>query len=126
LFAALIFSLFLFLGYGFIFSAVQANTITDALNHAYDIPTLYSGLVIIVLAALIVVGGLRAIAKFAEYVVPFMAVTYVSVTLVITFLNIDLVPAMLWDIITSAFGLQEAGGGAIGAAIINGIKRGLY
>ncbi|MEP2651640.1 MAG: alanine/glycine:cation symporter family protein, partial [Paraglaciecola sp.] len=123
---AVIFSLFLFLGYGFIFSAVQANTITDALNHAYDIPTLYSGLVIIVLAGLIVIGGLRAIARFAEWVVPFMAVTYVFVTLVITILNLDLVPAMLWDIVSSAFGLQEAGAGALGAAFKHGVQRGLY
>ncbi|WP_158970010.1 sodium:alanine symporter family protein [Paraglaciecola sp. L3A3] len=123
---AVIFSLFLFLGYGFIFSAVQANTITDALNHAYEIPTLYSGLVIILLAGLIVIGGLRAIAKFAEWVVPFMAVTYVLVTVVITILNADLVPAMLWDIISSAFGLNEAGAGAIGAAFKHGVQRGLY
>lgn len=123
---AVIFSLCLFLGYGFIFSAVQANTITDALNYAYDIPTFTSGLVIITLAGLIVVGGLRAIARFAEWIVPFMAVGYVSVTLIITFMNIDLVPAMLYDIITSAFGLQEAGAGAIGAAFKNGVQRGLY
>lgn len=123
---AVIFSLFLFLGYGFVFSAVQANTITDALNHAYEIPTLYSGLVIIVLAALIVVGGLRAIAKFAEWVVPFMAISYVLVTLAITALNIELVPSMLWDIISSALGLQEAGAGAIGAAFKHGVQRGLY
>lgn len=123
---AVLFSLCLFLGYGFIFSAVQANTITDALNHAYDIPTLYSGLVIIALASLIVVGGLRAIARFAEWIVPFMGISYVLVALVITFINIDAVPALLYDIITSAFGLQEAGAGALGAAIKNGIQRGLY
>jgi AGCS family alanine or glycine:cation symporter len=123
---AVAFSLCLFLGYGFIFSAVQANTITDALNFAYDIPTLYSGLVIIALASLIVIGGLRAIARFAEWVVPFMAVGYVSVTIVITLMNIELVPAMLYDIITSAFGLQEAGAGALGAAFKHGVQRGLY
>ena len=123
---AITFALFLFLGYGFIFSAVQANTITDALNFAYDIPTLHSGLVIIALAALIVVGGLRAIARFAEWVVPFMAVGYIAVTLFVTFMNIDLVPAMLADIFKSAFGLQEAGAGAIGAAFKNGVQRGLY
>ena len=123
---AVIVSLFLFLGYGFIFSAVQANTITDALNHAYDIPQKYSGYVIIFLAGLIVIGGLRAIARFAEWVVPFMAVSYVLITLVITFINIELVPAMLWDIIASAFGLQEAGAGAIGAAFKHGVQRGLY
>lgn len=123
---AVAFSLCLFMGYGFIFSAVQANTITDALNHAYEIPTFYSGLAIIILAALIVVGGLRAIARFAEWVVPFMGITYVLVALVITAINIDAVPAMLYDIVMSAFGLQEAGAGALGAAIKNGIQRGLY
>ena len=80
----------------------------------------------IVLAALIVVGGLRSIARFAEYVVPFMGVTYVAVALVITIINIQLLPSVLYDIITSAFGLQEAGAGALAAAIKNGIQRGLY
>lgn len=123
---AVAFSLCLFLGYGFIFSAVQANTITDALNNAYDIPTSYSGLVIIAIAGLIVVGGLRGIARFAEWVVPFMAVGYVSVALFITFANISEVPHMIYNIISHAFGLQEAGAGALGAAIKNGIQRGLY
>ena len=123
---AVAFSLCLFFGYGFVFSAVQANTITDALNNAYQIPDTWSGLAIIVLAALIVVGGLRGIARFAEYVVPFMGIGYVLVALAITFMNIDAVPAMLWDIITKAFGLEEAGAGALGAAIKNGIQRGLY
>ena len=123
---AVAFSLCLFLGYGFIFSAVQANTITDALNNAYQFPPEYSGAVIIALAALIVVGGLRGIARFAEFVVPFMGIGYVLVALVITFLNMSQVPDMLLDIIKSAFGLQEAGAGALGAAIKNGIQRGLY
>ncbi|GEA09410.1 sodium:alanine symporter [Alteromonas sp. KUL42] len=123
---AVAFSLCLFFGYGFVFSAVQANTITDALNNAYAFPSEYSGLVIIALAALIVVGGLRGIARFAEYVVPFMGIGYVLVALVITFINIAELPAMLLDIVKSAFGLQEAGAGALGAAIKNGIQRGLY
>ncbi|MFZ8200742.1 alanine/glycine:cation symporter family protein [Alteromonas portus] len=123
---AVAFSLCLFFGYGFVFSAVQANTITDALNNAYSFPTEYVGLAIIALAALIVVGGLKSIARFAEYVVPFMGIGYVLVALVITFLNISELPAMLLDIVKSAFGLQEAGAGALGAAIKNGIQRGLY
>jgi AGCS family alanine or glycine:cation symporter len=123
---AWIFALCLFFGYGFVFSAVQANTITDALNNSYNLPTLYSGIGIIVLAALIVVGGLRAIARFAEYVVPFMGVAYVLVALTITIINIQLLPGVLYDIISGAFGLQEAGAGALAAAIKNGIQRGLY
>ena len=114
------------MGYGFIFSAVQANTITDALNNAYGIPTFNSGLAIIFVAGLIVIGGLRAIARFAEWVVPFMGVGYVLVALVITALNIELLPAVLKDIILSAFGLTEAAAGAFAAAVKNGIQRGLY
>ena len=123
---AVAFSLCLFFGYGFVFSAVKANTITDALNNAYSFPTEYVGLAIIALAALIVVGGLKSIARFAEFVVPFMGIGYVLVALAITFINISELPAMLLDIVKSAFGLQEAGAGALGAAIKNGIQRGLY
>ena len=123
---AVAFSLCLFFGYGFVFSAVQANTITDALNNAYSFPTEYVGLAIIALAALIVVGGLKSIARFAEFVVPFMGIGYVLVALAITFINISELPAMLLNIVKSAFGLQEAGAGALGAAIKNGIQRGLY
>lgn len=123
---AVAFSLCLFFGYGFVFSAVQANTITDALNNAYSFPSEYVGLAIIALAALIVVGGLKSIARFAEFVVPFMGIGYVLVALAITFINISELPAMLLDIVKSAFGLQEAGAGALGAAIKNGIQRGLY
>ncbi|GHE97610.1 alanine/glycine:cation symporter family protein [Thalassotalea profundi] len=123
---AILFALCLFLGYGFSFSAMQANTITDALNHAFEIPTFYSGLMITLLAGSIVVGGLKGIARFAELVVPFMGVAFIATTLVITLINISAVPAMLVDIFSSAFGLQEAGAGALGAAIKNGIQRGLY
>lgn len=123
---AVLFSLCLFLGYGFIFSAVQANTITDALNNAYAIDTLYSGLVIITVAGLIVVGGLKTIARFAEKIVPVMGLVYVAVALVITLLNIDMLPAVLWQIIAGAFGLEEAAAGTFAAAIKYGIMRGLY
>ncbi|MCH2058381.1 MAG: alanine:cation symporter family protein [Thalassotalea sp.] len=123
---AIAFALCLFLGYGFSFSAMQANTITDALNHALDIPQHYAGLVITILAGIIVMGGLRGIARFAELVVPFMGISYILVALAIAIWNVDLIPAMLLDILTSAFGLQEAGAGALGAAIKNGIQRGLY
>jgi AGCS family alanine or glycine:cation symporter len=123
---AVLFSLSLFLGYGLMFGSVQANTITDAINHAYAIPTSYTGIVIVVLAAMVIVGGIRAIANFAEWVVPIMAGAYLLVVVVITLMNISAVPGVLADIINSAFGLGEAGAGAMGAAIKQGIQRGLY
>lgn len=123
---AVLFSICLFMGYGLFFSAMQANTISDALNNAYQIPTLYSGIAITLIAACIVVGGLRSIARFAELVVPFMGLAYILVALGITFWNIELVPDMFARIFNSAFGLQEAGAGALGAAIRAGIQRGLF
>jgi len=116
----------IFMGYGLFFSALQANTIADAWNYAYQVPTHYAGLVMAVLAGLIIVGGLRSIARFAEFVVPFMGITYVLIALVLVAINISLVPEMLLKIVSSAFGLQEAGAGALGAAIQAGIQRGLY
>lgn len=123
---AILFSLCLFLGYGISFSAMQANTIADALNNTFAIPNHYSGIVIVVLAGSIVIGGMRSIARFAELIVPFMGVAFIATALIITLMNIQLVPAMLLDILSSAFGLTEAGAGALGAAIKNGIQRGLY
>lgn len=123
---AILFSLCLFLGYGFSFSAMQANTIADSLNHAFAIPQILSGGVITVLAGIIVLGGLKRIARFAELVVPFMGIAFILVALFITIMNINAVPAMILDIFTKAFGLQEAGAGMLGAAIKNGIQRGLY
>ena len=123
---AIVFSICLFMGYGLFFSAMQANTIADAINHSYGFSTTSIGLVITILAGIIVVGGLRTIARFAELVVPFMGIAYVLTALGITLLNIELVPGMIADIVLSAFGLQEAAGGAIGAAIKNGIQRGLF
>ncbi|MBB1332096.1 MULTISPECIES: alanine/glycine:cation symporter family protein [unclassified Pseudoalteromonas] len=123
---AIAFALCLFLGYGFTFSAMQTNTITDALNFAFEIPTLYSGIVITLLAGSIILGGFKAIARFAERVVPVMGTVFVLAAVIITLINFTQVPAMLKDIFLSAFGLQEAGAGAMGAAIKNGIQRGLY
>jgi len=123
---ALTFSVCLFFGYGFCFSALQTNTITDALNYAFDIPTLYSGLVITFVAGIIVLGGFRGVANFAGYIVPIMGVTFILSAIVVFALNFQAVPAMFADIFASAFGLKEAGAGALGAAIKAGIQRGLY
>ena len=70
---AAVFSLSLMFGYTLVVNATQANTIADALNHAYDIPTLYTGLIVCAVAALVVIGGLRSIAKASEWLVPIMA-----------------------------------------------------
>jgi AGCS family alanine or glycine:cation symporter len=121
-----LFSIFLIIAFGFVFNAVQANTITGAMQGAFGVDTWISGLAIVALTALIIFGGLRAIARFSELAVPFMAAAYLLVAMVIIAMNISEMPAVFELIFKSAFGLHEAAAGGIGAAIMNGFKRGLF
>ncbi len=123
------FSVALILSFGLIFSAVQANSISVALEEAFSIPKLVTGLVVAGLAGIVIFGGIRSIASVAEKVVPAMAGLYVLVALFVVVTHITEVPGVLWLIVSSAFGLQEAAGGFTGglmAALLNGVKRGLF
>ncbi|TQF66779.1 alanine/glycine:cation symporter family protein [Pseudoalteromonas luteoviolacea] len=123
---AVLFSLCLFLGYGASFSAMQANTIAEALNNTFAISTSTSGIVIAAVAGVIVMGGFKRIARFAELVVPWMGLAFVATAVIIAAMNFTQLPALLLDIVLSAFGLTEASAGALGAAIKSGIQRGMY
>ncbi len=123
---AALFSLSLLFGYVFVFSATQANTIADALEHSYAVPELNTAIVLVALAAIVVVGGLRSIARFSEIVVPIMSLLFVTTAIVITVVNFSEIPRLLGLIVSSAFGLQEAGSGTIAMAIKIGIQRGLF
>ncbi|PAV24953.1 sodium:alanine symporter family protein [Tamilnaduibacter salinus] len=127
--AGAIFAVCLILSFGLVFNAVQANSIADAVEGAFGVPKGWVGIVIAVFAGIVIFGGLRSIVRFAEIVVPFMAGAYVLLALAIMAMHIDQVPEVLMTIVKSAFGLEEAAGGAAGsvtAAMLNGIKRGLF
>ncbi|AMQ88905.1 MULTISPECIES: alanine/glycine:cation symporter family protein [Marinobacter] len=127
--AAAIFAVCLIISFGLVFNAVQANSIADAMEGAFGAPKLGVGVVIAALAGIVIFGGLRKIVRFAEFVVPFMAGAYVLLALGVMAMNITEVPGILTMIVKSAFGLEEAAGGAAGsvtAAMLNGIKRGLF
>jgi AGCS family alanine or glycine:cation symporter len=124
-----VFSVCLILSFGLIFNAVQANSIADAMVGAFGVPKIATGLVLAALTAIVIFGGIRKIATVAEYVVPFMAGGYLLVALFVLVTNIAEVPAMLWHIVGSALGFQEVAGGVVGgvaAAMLNGVKRGLF
>lgn len=127
--AGSIFSVCLIISFGLVFNAVQANSIADAMEGAFGFNKLIVGVAIAAVAGLVIFGGLRSIARFAEFVVPFMAAVYVLMALVVVVLHITEVPGVLALIVKSAFGLEEAAGGVAGsvtAAMLNGIKRGLF
>lgn len=127
--AAAIFSVCLIVSFGLIFVAVQSNSIAEAFNGAFGVPKALVGGITAVLAAVVILGGIKSIAKVAQVLVPVMAGAYLLVAIVVMLMNLTAVPEMLWLIISSAFGINEAVGGVAGgvmAAALNGIKRGLF
>lgn len=124
-----IFSICLILSFGLVFNAVQANSIADAMEGAFGLPKLGVGVVVAVLAGIVIFGGIRQIARVAELIVPFMAGAYLLAAIYVLITNWSEVPAVIGNIFASAFGWQEAAGGATGgimAAMMNGVKRGLF
>ncbi|CAM3786118.1 alanine/glycine:cation symporter family protein [Alkalicoccus chagannorensis] len=122
----LLFAFLMIFCFGLIFNGVQSNTISDAFSGAFTIEPWMVGIVIAVLMSFIIFGGIRRIAVVAEVIVPVFAITYVIAALVIMVMNIEAVPAVMSLIFLSAFGLEEAVGGTIGAAIMLGVQRGLF
>ncbi|MBB1285352.1 alanine:cation symporter family protein [Flavisolibacter sp. BT320] len=120
------FALITVIGSTALFPGVQSNTIAASMSQAFAIPPVYSGLGITVLVGLVIFGGVRRIGRTAEVVVPFMALAYILMALVIIGLNIEKLPGVFGLIFRSAFGLEPAFGGIVGAAISWGVKRGIY
>lgn len=124
-----LFSVFLIIAFGLVFSAVQANSISAAMSEAFAIDARWSAIGLMVLTAAIIFGGLRWVARFAVMVVPVMAAAYLLLALWVIVANASQVLPTLGLIVRSAFGLQEAAGGIAGglaAALLNGVKRGLF
>lgn len=124
-----LFSIFLIISFGLVFNAVQANSIADAVEGAFGVPKLWVGLVVAVMAGVVIFGGIRQIARVAQVVVPVMAGLYLLMAAIVLAMNISEVPGVVGMIFAHAFGLQEAGAGVAGgimAAMLNGVKRGLF
>ncbi|ETI67112.1 alanine/glycine:cation symporter family protein [Neobacillus vireti] len=123
---AVLFAIVTVIATGVLLPGVQANSIASAIENAFSIKPWITGLVIIVCLAIIIFGGVKRIARVAEFVVPFMALGYIIVALIITFINISALPGVIKLIFSSAFGADAAFGGILGAAISWGVKRGIY
>lgn len=108
----------------------QANSITDMLNKSFNIPQLYSGIVITIATAVVVLGGVKVIAKVCEGLVPFMAGFYIIGCIYILILNFNFIPQAIVLMLTSAFTAKAATGGFIGSTLMlamrYGVARGLF
>jgi alanine or glycine:cation symporter, AGCS family len=123
---AIVFAFTTVLATGFLLPGVQANGIASSISNAFDISHTWTGVALVLLLGLIIFGGIKTIARVAEYVVPFMAIAYVGIALVIVVINIRQFPEIISLIFSSAFGLNATFGGIIGTMISMGVKRGVY
>lgn len=116
-------------GFG-IGNTIQANSVSDVLESSFGIPELYSGLILAVLVGLVLIGGIKRIARLAGKLVPFMAITYLFAGVSILLLNITAIPEALVLIVDSAFTGTAASGGFAGASIWAamqfGVARGIF
>ncbi|RPE67226.1 AGCS family alanine or glycine:cation symporter [Pacificibacter maritimus] len=123
---AVIYAICLLASFGLGFNAFQGNTVAGAVQESFGVPRLYTGLALVVLTGFVVFGGIKRIAKAADVIVPVMALGYISLAVLAIILNITEVPRVLGDIVSSAFGFNEAVAGGMGAAIAQGLRRGLF
>ncbi|NRG44014.1 alanine/glycine:cation symporter family protein [Bacillus sp. CRN 9] len=114
------------ISYGMLMPGIQSNTIAVSFENTTGMDTSIMGIVLVALLAVIIFGGVKRIASVADKVVPFMAVGYVIMTIIILGANFSEIPAMFALIFSSAFGVNEIFGGIVGAAIAWGVKRAVF
>jgi alanine or glycine:cation symporter, AGCS family len=114
------------LAMGLLLPSVQSNSMASAMNAAWGFSEWWVAVGTVIVLAFVIIGGVKRIATFASIVVPFMAVVYIALALVVVLVNADQVPGILQLIFSSAFGLDSAFGAILGAAVMWGVKRGIY
>ena len=123
---SVLFAILITLTFGLANNTTQANTICGAMSQAFGLSPVAVGAVIAVLALIVVFGGIHRVASVSAFLVPLMAIGYFFLAVYIVVMNITAVPPVLKVIVENAFGFSQVVGGGIGAAMMNGIKRGLF
>ena len=123
---ALLFALFGTIASFGIGSSVQSNSVAMSIKSSFNIDPWITGVILTVLTGIVILGGIKSIAKAASIIVPFMAIFYVLGGLVIIVLHIDMLWPAVDKILTEAFNFSAAAGGMAGAAIRYGVARGVF
>ena len=123
---ACLFAILLTITFGLSYNSIQSNTICGAMHEAFGWDPLVVGIVLTMVTLATVFGGIHRIANVSSILVPIMAIGYFVLAVVIIIMNIEHIPHVMKVIVTSAFGLEQGIGGALGATIMNGVKRGLF
>ncbi|MDU5110145.1 MAG: alanine/glycine:cation symporter family protein [Clostridium sp.] len=121
-----VFAILITISFGLVFNSVQSNTIALSLNSSFGFDTKIVGLILTILTIIIIFGGVKRIADVSSVLVPIMAIAYILVALFIVLKNFSAIPSIITLIFENAFGINQVVGGSIGAALMQGIKRGLF
>lgn len=125
-----LFSVFLMLAFGLVFNAVQANSIGNALHHAFNVPRTWVGIALVMLVGGVIWGGLRGAARLSQYLVPFAAFIWVLMSVVVVAMHAERIPEVAQLVFASAFGWHEAASGALAftlsQAMTTGFQRGMF
>ncbi len=122
----IVFSILITITFGFVFNAVQANTIAASFETAFGLDKLLVGGLLMIFTATVILGGVQRIAKVSEIIVPILAVAYLLIALFVMIINISELPRILMLIVSEAFNFQSFASGAFGIMFIQGVKRGLF
>lgn len=114
------------LSYGVLVLGVQANTIADSFKTAFGLSPGVTAIIVIAPLAFIIFGGVKRIARFADKVVPFMAICYILMMVIVLTANASQIPSMIALIVKSAFGMDAVFGGIVGMAISWGVRRAVF
>lgn len=123
---AVLFAVTITFTYGLVFNSVQSNTISLAFENEFAISKNVIAVILFIFTAVVIFGGLKSIANVSQIIVPIMATLYIGLAIYVLIANITAIPDMISIIFTNAFGIREVAGGGFGAAIMMGIKRGLF
>lgn len=121
-----LFAVLITVTFGFAFNSVQSNTLCAAFENAFGFDHAVVGGIVTALTVVIIFGGVQRIARVSSVIVPVMALGYVALALAIVLMNLGELPAVIGLIVSHAFGWEQALGGGVGAALMQGIKRGLF
>ena len=122
----IVFAIVTIIACAFCLTMVQSNGVSMAVTNTFPVPAWACGVVLAVILGIVIVGGVKRIAKVAAIVTPFMAFGYIALSLIVVAFHIKDVPGVLGSIFTNAFGINPVCGGIIGSTIAMGVKRGIF
>ncbi|MFD1415047.1 alanine/glycine:cation symporter family protein [Oceanobacillus jeddahense] len=114
------------IGNGFFLMTIQSNTISASFESALGVPAVVTGIIVVALLAVIIIGGVKRIAKAAELMIPIMGILYVAVCGILLITHWNYIGEVFMLIINSAFGLDATFGGLVGSAVSWGVQRGVF